>query len=198
MSDDRDRLPSLDDLDARLKSARGADRSEKEADGKINAGAASGAGQGFRIAIEMVAALGASPVAMGFKDVYTNLYTGALDGAENNVPSYRSERHFEVAKYYSYDRHSTIPDLLMINAAVWNRLSSEEQTALRQAARDSSRAQREFWQAYVGEALATVREAGCEVNEIDDLAAFQQAVQPLYEQYGDLYGDLVERIRAVE
>ena len=30
------------------------------------------------------------------------------------------------------------------------------------------------------------------------LEAFQQAVVPLYEKYGTVYGDLIERIRAVE
>ncbi len=147
---------------------------------------------------EMVEALGASPVSLGFKEVYTNLHTGSIDGAENNVPSYRSERHFEVAKFYSYDRHSAIPDLLMIGSAAWNRLSGEEQAALRLAARESSLAQREFWRDYVEEALDAVRAAGSEINEIDDVQAFQQAVEPLYEKYGAVYGDLVERIRAVE
>ena len=147
---------------------------------------------------EMVAALGASPVSLGFKQVYTNLHTGSLDGAENNLPSYRSERHFEVAKYYSYDRHSTIPDLLLINLSVWNRLSREEQAALRRAARDSSLAQRGYWREYVEESLAAVRSAGSVVDEIEDIEAFQRAVEPLYARHGARYGDLVGRIRAVD
>ncbi|MEM7353797.1 MAG: TRAP transporter substrate-binding protein [Acidobacteriota bacterium] len=147
---------------------------------------------------EMVEALGAAPVSLGFKEVYTNLHTGSIDGAENNVPSYRSERHFEVASYYSYDRHSTIPDLLMINLEAWQRLSAEEQAALQQVARESSVAQREYWREYVDEALAAVREAGSEINEIEDIEAFQQAVEPLYAKHGASYGDLVQRIRAVE
>ena len=147
---------------------------------------------------EMVEALGASPVSLGFKEVYTNLYTGSIDGAENNVPSYRSERHFEVAKFYSYDRHSTIPDLFLIRKPVWDSLSAEEQAALRRAAWESSTAQRGFWRDYVTQALEAVQAEGSEVNEVDDVAAFQQAVEPLYAKYGAVYGDLVERIRAVE
>ena len=146
---------------------------------------------------EMVEALGASPVSLGFKEVYTSLHTGAIDGAENNVPSYRSERHFEVAKYYSYDRHSTIPDLLLINLLVWQRLVPEERVALRQAAKESSLAQRGYWQEYVEEALVAVRAAGSEIHQIEDVEVFQQAVEPLYAKYGARYGDLVERIRAV-
>ena len=147
---------------------------------------------------EMVEALGASPVSLGFKEVYTNLYTGSIDGAENNVPIYRSERHFEVPKFYSYDRHSMIPDLLLIRKPVWDSLTEDEQAALRQAALESSTAQREFWRDYVTEALEAVRVAGSEVNEVDDVAAFQRAVEPLYEKYGAVYGDLIERIRSIE
>ena len=83
---------------------------------------------------QMVEALGASPVSIGFKDVYTNLLTGNIDGAENNLPSYRSERHFEAARFYSYDRHSMVPDLLLVNAASWRGLGAAEQAALRRAA----------------------------------------------------------------
>ena len=146
---------------------------------------------------EMVEALGASPVSLGFKEVYANLYTGSIDGAENNLPSYRSERHFEVAKFYSYDRHSMIPDLLMIGTRAWDRLSEEERAALRRAARESSSAQRSFWQEYVTEALAAVRAAGSEIHEIEDVEAFQRAVEPLYEKYGRVYGGLIARIRGV-
>ena len=144
----------------------------------------------------MVEALGAAPVALGFKDVYTNLHTGALDGAENNLPSYRSERHFEVARYYSLDRHSMIPDLLMIRREAWQALPAEEREALRHAAQVSAQEQRRLWQEYTEEALVKVRQAGAEINEIEDPAGFQAAVAPLYEKFGRRYGDLVERIRA--
>lgn len=147
---------------------------------------------------EMVEALGGSPVSLGFKEVYTNLYTGSLDGAENNLPSFRSERHFEVARFYSTDRHSMIPDVLLIHLGLWNRLSKDQQQALRQAARESATTQRALWSKTVEEALVVVRDAGVEVNEIEGgTGAFQQAVAPLYERHGKGFGDLVERIRAV-
>jgi TRAP-type C4-dicarboxylate transport system substrate-binding protein len=145
---------------------------------------------------EMVSALGASPVSLGFKEVYTNLYTGSIDGAENNLPSYRSERHFEVARFYSYDRHSTIPDVLLVRRELFEQLTEIEQNGLRNAAKRSAAAQREFFAETVKEALEEVRAAGSEVNEIDDPEAFQQAVAPLYERYAGRYGDWVERIRA--
>lgn len=153
--------------------------------------------QKSQIMREMVEALGATPVAMGFKDVYTNLHTGAVDGAENNLPSYRSERHFEVAPHYSLDRHSMIPDLVLVARSAWEKLGPEEQEALRRAARASSLAQRGFWQDYRTTARQELLEAGVEIHEIVDPEAFRDAVLPLYAKHGALWGELVERIRAV-
>ncbi len=146
----------------------------------------------------MVTSLGASPVSLGFKEVYTSLYTGNIDGAENNLPSYRSERHFEVAKHYSLDRHSMIPDLLLVHRPSFEALGDAQQLALRQAALASSQAQRRYWQEYEAEALATVQAAGSEIHRVDDVAAFQAAVQPVYDELAGTYGDWIDRIRSVE
>lgn len=148
-----------------------------------------------------VAALGASPVALGFKDVYTNLHTGAIDGAENNLPSYVSQRHFEVAPYFSRDGHSRIPDLLVVHPGAWERLDPAEQAALGRLVAASSREQRRLWREHEAAALATAEAAGAEVHEVTDVAAFQRAVAPLYERFagasGD-WGEWVARIRAVD
>jgi tripartite ATP-independent transporter DctP family solute receptor len=146
---------------------------------------------------EMVQALGASPVSIGFKKVYLNLYSGAIDGAENNLPSYRSERHFEVAGYYSYDQHSMVPDILLIRKASWMDLTEIEREALSAVAQAASLHQRKLWREYSEEALAAVLEAGSKVNEITDTAPFRQAVAPLYEKYAETYGPLLRRIQAV-
>ncbi len=145
---------------------------------------------------DMVAALGASPVALGFKQVYTSLHTGAIDGAENNLPSYRSERHFEAAGYYSLDRHSMIPDVVLASRAAWEGLDAAQQRALLEAASESALEQRVFWSEYEGVARQTVVEAGSQIFEIEDPEAFRLAVRPVYDKHAARYGDLVERIRA--
>ncbi len=145
---------------------------------------------------DMVAALGAAPVALGFKEVYTALHTAAIDGAENNVPSYLSERHFEAAPFYSLDRHAMIPDIVLVATRAWAALGPEEQTALRQAARASAERQRELWANYRREAIARLREAGSTLTEVDEPASFRRAVAPVYEKHGGDYAELVAGIRA--
>jgi len=61
------------------------------------------AGLSFRVqqsdlVVDMVEALGADATPMPFGEVYTGIQTGAIDGAENNWPSYESTGHYEVAK----------------------------------------------------------------------------------------------------
>ena len=145
---------------------------------------------------ETVAALGAVPVAMGYKEVYTGLYTGAIDGAENNLPSYRSERHFEVARHYALDRHAMVPDLLLISATTWQRLGPQQQQALRRLARDSSQQQRRLWRQQEQVAAHEVQQAGCTITEVSDPQAFRAAVAPVYAGRPEWTG-LVGRIRAV-
>lgn len=145
---------------------------------------------------DLVSALGAAPISIGFKQVFSNLHTGAIDGAENNLPSFLSERHFEVAKFYSYDRHSMIPDVLLVEAKTWYKLSRDAQAALRRSAQASSGAQRGFWDEFSREALRKVEAAGVAVNEVDDLAAFSLAAEPVYERHSGEFGAWIARIRA--
>jgi tripartite ATP-independent transporter DctP family solute receptor len=144
---------------------------------------------------DMVSALGASPVSLGFKQVYTSLHTGAIDGAENNLPSYRSERHFEAASFYSLDRHAVIPDVILVARSAWLRLTPEERQLLRAAARESALDQRAFWAEYEKTAISEVTAAGSEINEIEDLEELRQLVDPVYAKHAGRYGDLVARIR---
>ena len=61
--------------------------------------------------IQTLKLLGASPIAMSQAEVYTSLQQGILDGAENNEFALTIARHGEVARYYTYDMHTRIPDV---------------------------------------------------------------------------------------
>jgi len=63
-------------------------------------------------AVKMVELLGANPTPIAFGELYTALQQGVVDGAENNESALVDNRHGEVSKFYSYDRHTMIPDVL--------------------------------------------------------------------------------------
>ena len=148
-------------------------------------------------AMGMVRALGGAATPIAWGELYTALQQGVVDGAENNPPSFYLSRHYEVAKFYSLDEHTSIPDVLLVSTQVWNRLTPAQQGWLQEAADASAVFQRELWQQAEEEALAAVQEAGVEVIR-PSKAAFQQGVAEMTERFRqdpDL-GELIRDIRA--
>src|SRR5699024_6290906 len=89
------------------------------------------------IAIDTVEALGASATPMEYGEVYSSLQTGVIDGAENNMPSYDTSNHYEVAKYLNTDGYTGTPEILIASQDLWDSLSEEEQEILRDSAMES-------------------------------------------------------------
>ena len=148
------------------------------------------------VAIRMVDQLGGAPTPISYGELYTALQQGIVDGAENNPPSFHASRHYEIAKYYSLNEHTAVPDVLLIGTAAWNRLSQREQTWLTEAVEEATVYQRELWQTAEREALALVAAAGVEIIR-PDKAPFAAQTAPLLESAGELL-PLIQRIRAVE
>lgn len=150
--------------------------------------------------VDMVAALGANAVPMPYGEVYSAIETGVIDGAENNFPSYESSGHYEVAKHYTLDMHTMVPEVLVMSKTSWDKLTPEDQEIVRQAAKDSVPFNREAWAKRETESEAKVRDAGVEIVADIDKAPFVAAMGPVYEKYAstpELKG-LVERIQAVQ
>ena len=93
--------------------------------------------QDMKSQTDMMKALGgvATPMAQG--ELYTALQQGVVDGGENNTVVYSDMRHAEVAKVYSRDEHTMVPDVLIISTNVLNKLGDKERTALLKAADES-------------------------------------------------------------
>ena len=148
--------------------------------------------------VEMVQHLGGNATPMSFGQVYESLLTGVIDGAENNWPSYVTTRHFEAAPYYTLDRHTMVPEVLMMSKKRWDELDAADQQLLRQAAREAAQHMRHLWDARVAEARATAVDAGVTVIDGVDQSDFAAAAKGLLEPFmqNPVHADLIERIRA--
>ncbi|TCM53205.1 tripartite ATP-independent transporter DctP family solute receptor [Rhizobium sp. PP-F2F-G48] len=149
--------------------------------------------------IAMMQAFGANPTPMPMGEVYSSLETGVVDGAENNWPSYESARHYEVAKNYTLTEHSLNPEILVMSKISWDKLTPEDQTLLRQAAKDSVGKMRELWTAREKASEEKVRAAGNNIIKVDK-KPFADAMKPVYDRFvtDPAMKDLLERVQAVQ
>ncbi len=149
-----------------------------------------------KTALEMVRAMGGSPTPLSWGELYTALQSGVVDGAENNPPSFYTSHHYEVCKHYTLDEHTSVPDVLIINEKIWNKLSAQEQAWLQQAANESVQVERRLWAESVKKSLEAVQKAGVEIYH-PDKSLFWAKVAPVYEEYrkDKIINDYIERIQ---
>jgi tripartite ATP-independent transporter DctP family solute receptor len=155
---------------------------------------------GSDLYVSMIKALGADATPMSIAEVYQALVQGVVDGAENNWPSYESGRHFEAAKYYSLTQHVIAPEVLVMSASRWNKLSEDDRMLVRQAAKDSVPYMRQLWDQRVSDAQRRLLEAGVIVNEVTDKESFAEKMRPVWDRYvtTDQARHLVSRIQDME
>jgi len=151
-----------------------------------------------RIAMDMITTMGGAPTPIPFGEIYTALQQGMVDGAENNPPSFLASRHYEVAKYFSLDEHSRVPDVVIFSRAIWTRLSPQAQAWISQAAEESVAFQRQLWQEKTQEALDTLAKTGVTIAR-PQTAGFTLATAPLLESLeGTPIATMAKRIKATK
>ena len=135
-------------------------------------------------AIEMVKAMGGAPTPISWGELYSALAQGTVDGAENNAPSFSSNKHFEVCKHFSLDGHSRVPDMLLMSLPVWKGLSGQQQQWLQQSANKSSSFQRDLWKKETELAIERAKDEGVIIYDVDT-QAFAAKVQPMLDGIED-------------
>lgn len=135
--------------------------------------------------IKMANAFGAAASPMSFGEVYTAIQQGVIDGAENNELALTNNKHGEVAKYYSYNRHQMVPDMLIGNLKFLNELSEDELKIFEEAAALSTEVELEEWDKQVEEAKR-IAEEEMNVQFIDvDVQLFKDAVSNVQQEMLD-------------
>ncbi|WP_296279345.1 TRAP transporter substrate-binding protein [Pseudoxanthomonas sp.] len=134
------------------------------------------------IFIRMLRLFGANPTPLSLGEVFSGLETRMIDGAENNIRSFHSSRHFEAARYWSQTNHSYAPDVLLVSQRTLDSLQRRDRDLLIDTARQSVGVMRTLWDASEAEARGAVFAAGVERNDAD-LSAFARASQPLLSEY---------------
>ena len=142
--------------------------------------------------------LGAAPTSMAFGEVFSALEQGVVDGQENPWSTILTSRFNEVQGYGSETRHVYTPFVFMIGEEFYDNLCPEDQQLIQEASEQARDYQRTISREYSDYAKEQLAEGGMEITELTDeqRAAFQEAVQPVYDQWRDeIGGDLIDRVQ---
>ena len=133
---------------------------------------------------ESVRALGATPVALPFGEIYSALQQRAIDGAELVYANIPDMSLWEVLRYVNETKHFLLINFQVVGEAWYQRLPADYRQILREecvrAGRETSlRIQQE--EARIKE---LVQQRGVTIVSDVDLAAFRKAAEAAYERLG--------------
>ena len=130
---------------------------------------------------ESIRALGATPVAMNFGDMYPGLQQKAIDGVElvyNNIPG---GRFYEVLKYSNETAHIMLINFEVVSAKWFNGLPKAVQQALVEECDKAGAATSRRIFKLEGEVEKDLAKRGMTIVKDVDLAAFRKAGDKAYE-----------------
>lgn len=146
----------------------------------------------------MVNALGASATPIAYNELYTALQTGLVDGAENPLKGFTNMSFNEVAKEFTFTGHQFEPSILLINKSFWKGLSEGDQEILKESMAEAAEYYKEISQKMFDQYIEKGEAIGVTFSEVDNKQEWQDAVQPLYAQFGAGMEDLIEAIQSTK
>ena len=126
--------------------------------------------------IALFKAMGASPTALNFGEVYSALQTGVVDGQENPLQLIDEAKFYEVQKYISMTGHSWAPLHTAFNLAAWKKLPSDLQDIIGQHLIEAATLEREDWQRITGDVRKSLETHGMIFNT-PDIGPFRDAAR---------------------
>lgn len=129
--------------------------------------------------IAMAEAMGAAATPMAFGELYTGLQSGVVDAAENNEVSYWTQKHYEVAPDWTYTNHLVGLDYLIINSDLLAGMSEEDRGVFLEEWTATHEEHTELWTTATEEAIANAEAGGATFHELEDPAAFDEALSAL-------------------
>jgi tripartite ATP-independent transporter DctP family solute receptor len=142
-------------------------------------------------------ALGANPVAMDVKELYSALQQGVVDGQENPYPIIHANRYFEVQKYLSNTGHFFDFIILIASKRVFEGMSAEQKKAVREAAQAAALQQRKMAAEAEAAAFAELKAKGMQFDSMspETRAALRKASAGVIDDVKKRVGaELVEKV----
>ncbi|MEY3219825.1 MAG: C4-dicarboxylate-binding periplasmic protein DctP [Pseudomonadota bacterium] len=141
--------------------------------------------------------LGANPQVMAFSEVYQALQTGVVDGTENPVSNFYTQKMHEVQKFMTLTNHGYLGYAVIVNKKFWEGLPADIRTALEKAMTEATSLANDIAKKENDDALAQVKASGkTEIIELspEEKAALKKAMIVVHDKQDRIPKTLIESI----
>lgn len=147
--------------------------------------------------MDMVTALGAIPVPIGFGDLYEAMKIGYVDGQENPLTNFKQKKMHEVQKFLSITYHSYGLAPMLMSRMTWEKLSSDDRKAIQAAAQEATLLQRKLSDEVDDKILEEYKKNPAVTISTPDPAPFKAATKKVWDTWElKPFGDFVKKLRA--
>ena len=144
----------------------------------------------------LVEGLGATPTVVYVNELFSALQTGVVDGAEQPIANYASNAFPEVANNLILDGHTLGAVQVVITDNAWNKLTANQQNAIMEAGKAAQEFNASLSEDEENRVLEELKADGCNVVEVPDKTAWQEACAQVITDntagLEDLYQQLVD------
>lgn len=151
---------------------------------------------------DMIESVGGAPTIISGSEQFLAFQTGTVDAGMTGITTVPSRKLYEVADHVTMTNHADLEFVVLINTAVWDGLTKEERTVIREAAVKSEASLRDFMEKHEVDAKEQVRDK-INVVELSDEQrdAWREATKSVADAFIERAGDagrlVVEKSRAL-
>ena len=154
--------------------------------------------QSSKVLEEQMRAIGAIPQVIAFSEVYQALSTGVVDGTENPISNFYTQKMNEVQKYLTLTNHGYLGYAVIVNKKFWDGLPADIRGELDQAMKEATNYANQIAKEENDKALAAVIKSGTTTVYTptkEERMAFKKAMAPVHVKMADRIGkDLLQSI----
>lgn len=135
--------------------------------------------------IAAIKAMGASPVPIAFPEVYGSLQQGVVDGLDLPIGNIAPPKLYEVTKYVSLTEHIYTPHVFIMNLALFNKMSPDDQKVMIEAAKEGADVERKMNDELVVKWTDELKAKGMTIVPVstEQKAAFAERMKPMWSQF---------------
>jgi C4-dicarboxylate-binding protein DctP len=147
--------------------------------------------QSSKVLEEQMRSVGAIPQVIAFSEVYQALQTGVVDGTENPISNFYTQKMHEVQKHLSLTNHGYLGYAVIVNKKFWDGLPAPVRGELEQAMKEATNYANKIAQEENDQALEGVKKSGktaVYTPSKEERDAFKKAMAPVHVKMADRVG----------